>query len=178
MIWKDRNQHVFRNKNLSPNLAKVILDRALEFVFCACNQLATKRMILKSIRWEKPRDGWLTLNTNGLATGSFGMAGGGGLIRDGNGDWIIGFARKIRTTTSFLTELWALRDGLFLCLQIQSQAVCIELDAKAMVDALNSQSYPNTLYPLLWKIVGTWLPRFPKRESSMSTKKPTNARTS
>ena len=108
MIWIDRNEHVFRNKTLNPNLAKVILDCALEFGFCACNHLATKRMILKSVKWEKPRNGWLTLNTNGSATENSGLAGGGGLIRDGNGNWIIGFARKIGTATNFLVELWAL----------------------------------------------------------------------
>ena len=96
---------MFRNKTLNPNLAKVILDRALEFGFCACNHLATKRMILKGVKWEKPRNGWLTLNTDGLATRISGLAGGGGLIRDGNGKWIIGFARKIGTATSFLAEL-------------------------------------------------------------------------
>lgn len=120
MVWKDRNQHMFRNKNLNPNLAKEILDHASEFFFCACDQLATKRLILKSIRWEKPRDSWLTLNADGSATGSPRMAGGGGLIRDGNGEWVIGFARKIGTATSFLAELWALWDDLLLCLQIQA----------------------------------------------------------
>ena len=144
LIWKDRNQFVFRNKNLNPNLAKEILDRASKFVFCTCNQLTTKRMILKSVRWEKPRVGWLTLNADGSATESPEMAGGGGLIRDGNGDWIIGFARKIGTTTSFLVELWALWDGLILCLQIQAQAVIIELDAKFVVDAFNLQNYSNS----------------------------------
>ena len=138
---------MFGNKNLNPNLAKEILDRASEFVFCACNQLATKRLIWKSIRWEKPRDGWLTQNVDGSAAGSLGMAKGGGLIRDGNGDWVIGFARKIGTTTSFMVELWALRDGLLLCLQIQAQVVLVELDAKAVVDAFNLQSYSNTGIP-------------------------------
>ena len=145
MIWKDRNQLVLRNKSLNPNLDKAILHRAMEFVFCACNQPAAKRMILKSIRWEKLNEEWLTLNTDSSATGSDGLAEGGGLIRDGNGTWLIGFARKIRTATSFLAELWALRDGLRLCLQIQAQAVYIELDAKAVVDALHSQSCTNTV---------------------------------
>ena len=85
------------------------------------------------------------MNVDGSAARAFGMAGGGGLIRDGNGDWVIGFARKIGTTTSFMAELWALRDGLLLCLQIQAQAVCVELDAKAIVDAFNMQSYFNTV---------------------------------
>ena len=145
LIWKDRNQFVFRKKNLNPNLAKEILDRASEFVFCACNQLATKRLIWKSIRWEKPRDGWLTLNVDGSAAGSLGMAKGGGLIRDGNGDWVIGFARMIGTATNFLAKLWTLQDGLLLYLQIQAQAVLIELDAKAVVDAFNLQNYSNSI---------------------------------
>jgi len=145
LIWKDRNRLVFRNKNLNPNLAKEILDRATEYFYCACNQLITKRLVLKSICWEKPREGWLTLNVDGLAAGASGKAGGGGLIRDGNGEWVIGFARKIGTTTSFMAELWALRDGLLLCLQIQAQAICVELDAKAVVDAFNMQSYSNTV---------------------------------
>ena len=68
-------------------------------------------MITKSIRWEKPRAGWLTLNTDGSA-GSNSGPGGGGLLRDENGNWVKGFARKIGNTSSYLAELWALRDGL------------------------------------------------------------------
>ena len=71
--------------------------------------------------------------------------GGGDLIKDEKGDWVIGFARKIRNTTSFMAELWALRDGLQLCLQIHAHFVIIELDAKAIVDAFNSQTYSNTI---------------------------------
>ena len=48
---------MFRNKSLNPNLDKAILDRAVEFAFCACNHPVAKRMILKSIRWEKPNEG-------------------------------------------------------------------------------------------------------------------------
>ena len=39
----------------------------------------------------------------------------GGLIRVENGDWIVGFARNIGITTSFQAELWAIHDGLSLC---------------------------------------------------------------
>lgn len=125
-------------------IGRGILGRALEYSLCAYNSLAAKRLILKSIRWEKPRNGWLTLNTDGLVAGNSGTAGGGGLIKDGNGEWVTGFARKIETATSFLAELWALQDGL-LYLQVHAQAVFIELDAKAIVDAFNSQTYPNTI---------------------------------
>ena len=82
---------------------------------------------MKSIRWEKPRVGWLTLNIDGSATSNSGPTGGGGLVRDENGDWVKGFARRIGNTSSYLVELWALQDGLQLCLQIHAQFVVIEL---------------------------------------------------
>ena len=78
------------------------------------------------------------MNTDGSATGNSSIAGGGGLIRDENGEWVTGFARRIGSTNSFLAELWALRDGLQLCLQANMHSVIIELDAKAIVDAFNS----------------------------------------
>ena len=87
--------------------------------------------------------GWLTLNTDGLATSNLGLAGGGGLIRDKNGDWVTGFARRIGSINSFMAELWALRDGLHLCLQANVHSVIIEVDAKAFVDAFNSPTSCN-----------------------------------
>ncbi|XP_075669797.1 uncharacterized protein LOC142639522 [Castanea sativa] len=82
------------------------------FFFCAKSGLVTKRSILKSIRWVKPRAGWLTLNIDGSATSNSSPVGGGGLIRDENGGWVIGFARRIGSTSSLMAELWVLRDGL------------------------------------------------------------------
>ena len=77
---------------------------------------------MKSIRWEKPRVGWLTLNINGSATSNSGPTGGGGLVRDENGDWVKGFARRIGNTSSYLAEL----------------------DAKAIVEAFNSPTFPSS----------------------------------
>nr|POE61252.1 putative ribonuclease h protein [Quercus suber] len=82
---------------------------------------------------------------NGASMGNPGLAGGGGLLRDENGSWIGGFARKIGVASSFIAELWALRDGLLLCRQTNAQAVAIELDARAIVDAFNHQTNSNTV---------------------------------
>ena len=117
---------------------------------------------MKSVKWEKPGYGWLTLNTYGSVVGNFGVAGGGGLIRDTNGEWVTGFARRIGKTSSFLAELWALRDGLQLCLQTQAQAVLIELDSKSIVDAFNSQGYSNTIVSSIMedcRHMITWIPQ-------------------
>ena len=73
------------------------------------------------------------------------QAGGGSLLRDENGNWIGGFARRIGIANSFIVELWALRNGLLLCQQLNVQAAIIELDVKTIVDALNLQAKSNTI---------------------------------
>lgn len=85
------------------------------------------------------------MNIDGSASSNSDPAGGGGLIRDENGDWMIGFARRTGNTNSFMAELWALRDGLQLCLQIHAHFVIIESYAKAIVDAFNSPTSSNSI---------------------------------
>ena len=48
------------------------------------------------------------LNTYGSFDDLFGNAGGGGLIRDEQEQWVAGFTRKIGKTNSFMAEAWAL----------------------------------------------------------------------
>lgn len=48
--------------------------------------------------------------------------------------WVKGYARAIGITTSVAVELWALRDGIQLCIALKLPAVEIELDAKVVVD--------------------------------------------
>ncbi|KAK9993884.1 hypothetical protein SO802_023587 [Lithocarpus litseifolius] len=90
-----------------------------------------------------------SLNTDGSLSGSAGTAAGGGLIRDEVGNWVIGFSRRIGRADSFVAEIWALRDGLQLCHQINARAVMIELDAKSLVEVLNNSSYCNSVISIL-----------------------------
>jgi len=62
--------------------------------------------------------GWHKLNTNGASLGNLGKAGGEGIIRDSQGNWVKGFSRSIGYTTSVMSKLWALRDGLNLAIQL------------------------------------------------------------
>lgn len=117
----------------------------MEYTHCTCNHTAAKKLILKSIWWEKPNTGWMKLNMDGSSIGNLGMAGGGGVIRDEEGNWVIGYARKIGSANSFQAELWTLRDVLFMCLQPHSQAVIIEMDAKAIIDAFSHQNNSNSI---------------------------------
>ena len=62
----------------------------------------------------------------------------------------MGFTRKIDKANSFLTETWALRDGLLLCNQLNLNVITVKLDAKALVDALKNPSYANTIVSSLF----------------------------
>ena len=100
--------------------------------------------------WKKPPVEWCKLNTDGTSLGNPGKAGGGGIIRDSEGRWVKGFARSIGFTASIIVELWALRDGLLLADQIGVQNLWIELDAKVVVELVQSNSTSNAFYsPLL-----------------------------
>lgn len=88
--------------------------------------LASKVTI--SISWSKPLSGWYKLNTNGASLGNPGLAGGGGLIRNSQGNWIKGFSRSIGFTTSVMAELWVLRDGLQLAIQLGLNSLVVELE--------------------------------------------------
>ena len=142
---ENRNQHVFKREVQNLNVTKEILGRVMEYNYCASSQTAAKRMELKSIRWEKPNTGWKKLNTDGSSVDSLGLAGGGGVVRDENGNWVLGYARNFGPVNSCIAELWSLRDGLILCVQAQVQALIVEMDAKALVDAFSNQSKTNTV---------------------------------
>lgn len=63
---------------------------------------------------------------------------------------------------SFTAEVWALHDGLHLCCQMNFSAVIVELDAKALVDALNNPSYSNLVISPLFndcKILARQIPQ-------------------
>ena len=91
-----------------------------------------------------------------------GLAGGGGLIRDEAGVWVAGFTRKLGKVNSFCAELWALRDGLLLCQQMNITALIVELDAKALVEALTNPSYSNTVVSGLFDDCKQLLSVFPQ----------------
>ena len=143
LSWKHRNEAVFRNQLLQPNVHKDALFRALEFQHCGLNpELLGCRKVVR-IKWEKPQTGWAHLNTNGSAIGNPGRAGYGGLIRNDRGEWMGGFSRSLGCSNNFIAELWALRDDLTLCNEMHLNAVDIQLDAKASVQFLSNPSNAN-----------------------------------
>ena len=76
---------VFNKKNGNPSLALEIVRQALEYYHCVASPGMQTCKLLKGIRWERPPQGWMKLNTDGSANGNPGLAGCGGVIRDDAG---------------------------------------------------------------------------------------------
>ena len=83
--------------------------------------------------------GW-KLNTDGSFMGSSGQVGCGGVVRDEHGGWVAGFTRHIGATSSFVAELWGLREGLNLCYSLNRPRLIVELDAKVEVEVLKNSN--------------------------------------
>ena len=148
-LWKHRNSVVFNNSIVNENLHNVSKNQALEYFYCVGKTKCQKNMVICNVRWERPPLGWFKLNTDGAAFGNPGRAGGGGVIRDREGRWVKGFARSIGFTTSITAEFWALRDGLLLAVRMGVQKLVIELDAKVVVELMQSNSPSNAFYSSL-----------------------------
>ena len=88
------------------------------------------------VKRNQPATGWFKLNSDGSSFRNPGRVGGGGIIRNADGEWVTRYARAIRNTAIVAAELWVLRDGINLCLSLNLTAAQIELNAKLVVDLL------------------------------------------
>ena len=73
-----------------------------------------------------------------------------------------GFSRSIGFTSSIMVELWAFRDGLRLASQLGIQNLEVEMDAKVIVDLINSNVNYNRAYSPLLHDCRLLLSRFPQ----------------
>ena len=91
------------------------------------------------VQWLHPSPNWFKLNTDGSSLGNLGLASGGVLIWNENGEWVEGYSRAIGITKSVAGELWALRDGIQLCIALKLPTVEIELDSKLVVEFMKKE---------------------------------------
>ena len=93
--------------------------------------------------------GWVKLNSDGSAIGSTRRAGGGGVIRNHEGQWLRGYARPLGCSNSCIAELWALRDGLLLAKEMGFNNIIIEMDALSVVLLMKNNTANLLMEPLL-----------------------------
>ncbi|KAK9267412.1 hypothetical protein L1049_009838 [Liquidambar formosana] len=88
------------------------------------------------VAWQKPKIGWTKLNFDGSSKGKTGEASIGGVFRNHNAEFLLGYAESIGQTTSTIAEVAALRRGLELVLENGWGDVWLEGDAKTLVEII------------------------------------------
>lgn len=88
-----------------------------------------KDKVLKMIARAPPKRSWIKLNIDRVCKDnmSFGCRG---MIRDENGRWISGFAKFLRESNVFMTELWGMYEGIKLTLSLGLRKIKINVDSK------------------------------------------------
>ncbi|KAF7834434.1 reverse transcriptase [Senna tora] len=114
-IWKMRNAYVIEGK--LPNKVKMCRDIVLNIenaraVFGNSSRGPSRDSI--NVGWVKPKNGFIKLNTDGSSIGNPGPVGVGGLFRDSDGRWLLGFSGSIGYQTNMFAELNAIKHGLAL----------------------------------------------------------------
>ncbi|KAG8391622.1 hypothetical protein BUALT_Bualt01G0206500 [Buddleja alternifolia] len=122
-IWQARNAVLFQRKSIN---CEVIGYK----VRSLCSNLPTAPpKFYKQIRlhWEAPGRVFVKLNSDGASRGYPGSAGIGGVVRDEYGHFIAAFAGHIGIHTA---KLWAIREGLRLCVSLNVRNLIIESDSR------------------------------------------------
>lgn len=100
------------------------------------------------------------MNTNGSAIGNPGRVGASALIRDHDYIWVRGCYRFIPKANNTVVELWTLRNGLTLAMDLNLSYLETEVDATAIINFLSNLSNVNSLLAsliddcrMLWTII-------------------------
>jgi ribonuclease HI len=101
LVWCARNAFVFENtKEISHTLPQVATITPVNPLF---------------VSWTRPMEGIVCLNVDGSLLGTPNTAGYGGLIRDNNWNFVMGFYGAATVISILFAELMAVLHGLQLC---------------------------------------------------------------
>lgn len=79
--------------------------------------------------------------------GNPGITGAGRLIRHNQGEWIKGYLRNLENISNMVAELWGIRNGLTLTLELGVQYLHVETDSMDAIDMTQKYTYFS---PFLW----------------------------
>lgn len=154
-IWKARNKLTFNKQRTPPQVtARIATIHAVEFAKATNPRISpTLPPLVRTINWTPPPSNYWKLNSDGAVSES--IAAAGGLIRDLKGQWVGGYSMNIRPASIPGAELWGLRQGLFLALQLGFYRLIVEIESLEVVQALKSDYSSSRLNsPLLHDCLG------------------------
>ncbi|KAG8485674.1 hypothetical protein CXB51_018959 [Gossypium anomalum] len=94
----------------------------------------------------------MCLNTDGSVRQDEGLTAVGGLVRDQNGRWIMGFNKYLGNCIGTEVGLWDMLDGLKLILDRRFQRILIETDSLEAINAIHEGAFRISSSTLLRRI--------------------------
>lgn len=112
-IWNiltNRNKNIHENISYALHLSN-IFKLAVEYKLLAEKEIIPHNKKPIVVTWHKPSHGFYKLNIDGSFMENSSICGFGGLFRDSNGHWILGFKDTNYGLPPLQTELLALKEG-------------------------------------------------------------------
>ena len=126
------------------------IKKSAKFYAIVPNSPSKSSRIQVQVKWSKPQPGWVKLNIDGSVIGDPKKAGGGGIFRNSEGDWVVRFVKKFGNVSSNTAELWALKEGLLIAKHLGIDNLCVDLDGTFFVYLIINPTGVNlNLEPLL-----------------------------
>uniref|UniRef100_M1CEJ8 RNase H family protein n=1 Tax=Solanum tuberosum TaxID=4113 RepID=M1CEJ8_SOLTU len=94
------------------------------------------------VNWERPPPNILQLNTDGSALSNPGKIGGGGILRDSQGDMIYAYIVSSGTGPNNLAEVQAAAHGLYWCTHHGYKTIILEVDLEQLTKWITHNSQP------------------------------------
>ncbi|BFG38220.1 hypothetical protein CerSpe_244940 [Prunus speciosa] len=141
--------------DLPLDYSKVINHAAQDWHLAYAVNTRRTSKIIASLAWEPPPIGQFKLNVDGSRKASSSLIGAGGVIRDGSGSWICGFAVNLGRGQILEAELWGLFFGLRMAVHKSIRRLIIEMDSACIVKLIQDQHILE-LHPLTALLSSCW----------------------
>lgn len=128
VIWRARNQYVFEDIQWSIWTILNKIRTHHEAIMSAYGSSSFSRPV-RQVQWCPPSGNAVKLNVDGSCIGNPGRSGYGGLLRNANGEWLLGFSGFCGVTTNTTSELFAIYVGLSLAWRNGYRDIVCETDS-------------------------------------------------
>lgn len=126
VVWKARNLMVFEQKVTPVTTQMMQALFLLQDVSKAYGHESVASAHIPSpiaVSWKKPEEGWVVLNVDGSAITNPGRTGYGGLVRNKDGEFLVGFYGSAGISHISHAEMLALLQGIWLCREMGFSAI-------------------------------------------------------
>ncbi|KAL4379262.1 hypothetical protein GQ457_02G040270 [Hibiscus cannabinus] len=137
ILWTRRNKFLFDNTFVE---SKSVLMECMELLSTMNSKPVALALTISSpAKWFAPPHGWVKANVDGAVRLHDSAAVCGGLIRDEEGNWLIGFSRSLGCCSVLFAELWGVHDALKHAWSMGHRCLILESDSADVVDMFNKQ---------------------------------------